>query len=757
MPLWSRPGSARGLWILFLVWSLLLGAPGRSRASRGAPDEGWDALFRSADLASGDLGGELPSGGPAPGSGGTGPGDLGGELPEQRSVAVSWKTTSEDVLQLTGEYVEYDRKAGRVLLKGQAFATLGEMKLWSEGMEVELGSGKVYATGGVRFLRPGDDIQGETLSYNYKLREGTMTEAETWRGPNRFGAARMEISPFKLVGHDAYTTACSHDPPHYKVSAARATLVPGRHLLLQQAALRSGRKRLLGFSRYKINLRPSEGGSNFYLRPGYSSSRGFTLESGYDFFFNDRDFGRIVFNPTSRTGGSGGVAFRYGHGEEAGGDLRFFRSVTRIDSGGVNASAFLDQTADSYSWSHRHKLSERTRFNSNLAVTKADVGTLGVNEELNVSASLTQKIPHYNLGLALTKRVDLDKSDYTLDDTIPVLNQSPLFTIARDSPLELGGEFRLGLRGAFGVIEERLSGQTTSREVARSEMALNLTGPGFRLGPRTNFTWNLEDRVNWYSANPDRNFWSLTLNGDTRLDQGFQLAYNYVLQRVGGTSPFASFDVLAPQQLGTIFLRQRKGTRFNATWLQLTRDLDAGKYRSGATNLFWHSREGAHTPWAFGLNLGYAFTGAQDLGDMELGTVSTNLRFGRENWVHQLITNYDKTQERLASFSVGSDFRIDEKWRMQLAANYGRGGVTGKLDRTRLALALTKDLHAWEARLRWDVEQKEAFLEFYLKHNSTKPIAIRADYDNAAGLDLRPQYGQKLSRPGPILEDLPRP
>jgi hypothetical protein len=742
-----RPGIARPGWIVLAIWAGLVCAPPQLWASGAGPTQGWDALFLSS--------GTLPEGAARPPEEAQ---DLAGELPEElSSISVSWKTTSEDVLQLTSDYVEYDRKAGRILLKGKSFATLGEMKLWAEGMEVELASGKVYATGKVRFRRPNEDISGQTLNYNYKLREGVMTKAETWMGPNRYGAESMEITPFKLVGTHAYTTACNHTPPHYKVIAERATMIPGERLVLEHASLRAGKKRLLSFSRYKVNLGKGDGGSNFYLRPGYSSSRGFTLESGYDFYFSDSEFGRVLLNPTSRSGGSGGLAFRYGHGKDAGGDLRLFRSVTRLGLGGVNSSAFLNQTADAYNWNHRQKLSNRTNFSSNLAVTKADVGTLGVNEELNYSANLTHQIPHYNLGLSLARRVDLDKGKYTLDDTIPVLNQSPRFTFARDAPLELGGEFRLGFNGAYGIIEERLSGQTQTLRVAKSELNMNLTGPALKVGNRTNLAWNFEDRINRYSANPNRNFWSTTVNGTTILNDEFQLAYNYVLQRVNGSSPFASFDFLNPQQLATLFFRQRKGTRFNATWMQLTKDLDAGKYRAAATNLFWHSPQETRTPWAFGLNLGYRFTGAQDLGDLRLSSISTNTRFGRERWRHQLITNYDKVSHRLGSFSLGSDFKIDTKWRMQVAANYGRGGVLGKLERTRLALALTRDLHAWEARLRWDVEQKQAFLEFYLKHNPTKKFALRGDYQGGTGLDLRPQIGDKSRYPGPILEDLPRP
>lgn len=719
-------------------------------ASPGTRPDPWDALFETGGLES-LRPGPRTTGAAFGGEGATG-GDLEGE-PPPGGVAASLPTTTPEVMQLTADYVEYDRKTGRVVLKGKAYSVLGDMQLWAEGMEVELGAGAVYATGTVRFMRPGDDIKGRSLTYNYKLREGEMHQADTWRGPNRFHADRMEITPFKLVGHEAFTTACDHDPPHYRVTAKRATLIPGDKLVLERAGLYKGRKRLLGFRRYKVNLKAGQGGgSNFYLKPGYSSSRGFTLESGYDFYFSDTEFGRVVFNPTSKAGGTGGLAFRYGYEQDSSGDLRLFRSVVRIQ-GGAATSAFLDQKADSYTWSHREKLSGRGLLTSNLNVSRQDVGTLGVNEELIWNGSLVQHVPEYTLQLQLNRRVDTDGDRYLFDNNVPVLNMTPRLTVSRDEAFDLGGDFRMGFRMGLGRIEERLSGQAVGQEATQTDLHLNFTGPGVTLG-RTTLAWNLEERLDWYTGNQDRQYTSLSVNGTTRLDDEFELAYNYVLQRVGGKSPFASYDLLADANVGSLFLRQRRGRRFNATWIQLSEDLDRGRFRSAASSLFWHAREGTRTPWAFGLNLGYAFTGDQKLDDIELRTASTNLRFGRDDWRHQLITNFDTRKDRLESFSLGSDFRIDDRWRVQLSTNYGRGG-DGSLDRTRLAVGITRDLHAWEARLRWDVEQQEAFLEFYLKHNSQKKIALRADFDE--GLGIRPQFGDSASRPGPILADIPRP
>lgn len=685
-------------------------------------------------------------------SGGIPPRSQAKDAGAETSVAPSWQTTGDDLLHLSADYVEYDRKSGRVVLKGSAFANKGDLRLWAKALEVSIETGAIYATEEVRFQRPEDDLEGETLSYNTKLRTGTMHGLRTWRGPNLLVADKLEIYPYKMVGHDLYTTACDHDPPHYKVHAKKGTLVPNKHMILERAQLVAGTKKILGFPRYKVNLREGQGNSNFYIRPGYSTSRGFTVDTGYDFYFSDSEFGRVVLNSTSQAGGNGGVAFRYGHGKPSGGDIRAFQNVIRIPGGG-NTSSFLDQKSESYSWSHRQALSTRTQFANQLTATKVDVGTLGENRELNWSTQLHHSIPNYNLSLTQQQRIDSDGSSFTQDDLIPELNIKPRFQITRTRPLELGNDFALRLDGAWAMIEERLSGSPTKQEVAKTEINLALTGPAIRAGSTT-FTWNLEERLNWYSGTSDRNYMGLSVNGTTPLTNGFEMAYNYVLQRVNGVSPFSTYDVLTDQNLASFFLRQRVHTGFHATWLQMTQDLDRGEFRSASSNFFYRRPQGVRTPWSLGLNLGWGFRNAKSLTDIFLQTISTNLRVARGKWAHQFITNFDAQKGQLASFSTGSDLRLGELWRLQFSTNYGRG-ANGSLERTRLALALTRDLHAWEARLRWDVEQKEAFLEFYLKHSAKTKLALRADYD--AGLGLRPQIGDRRSRPGPILDAIPRP
>lgn len=731
-----RNDRVRFLLLVGLSISLLVG---RVHAL-GADD--WEALFAPPELTSGPSSSASTSlAGPAEE----------GEPPEASAVP-SWLTTGEDVMRFTADYVEYDRKAGRVVLRGGAYADHGDIRLWAEGMELEMTPGRLYAAGEVRFLRTGDDIRGATLDYNYKLREGEMTEIQTWRGPNRVVAKRLAIAPNKLTGHDIYTTACDHDPPHYKVSARSGTLFPGEKLVLERAALVWGRKKILSFPRYKANLQ-QRSSSQFYLRPGYSTSRGFTVDASYDFYFSDHEYGRVLLNSTSEAGGGGGVAFRYGADQPNGGDLRVGHNETRVkNQDPLFASSYLDQSTESLIWTHRQEIGRRTKLNVATTATSVDSGTAAANKELNLQATLLHDLPDLSLQLQVSRRVDLDGPDYAADDQVAVLNLSPVLTLAKKTPFDLGGGFKLRSGGTLGRYAERTSGGV-QRDIDKSELSFDLSGPGLELG-RTRLQWTLQEKLAWYSEDMSRNFMGLTVNGQTPLRRGWELAYNYVLQREHGESPFAAWDNLPDQQIGSLFLRQRNGRTFNATWFEVSRDLDLGQNRRAASSFSFHSPEAARTPWGFGLNLAYSFDGERELDDMHLQTVSNNLRVGRGRWRHQLVTNYDWKQRQLASFSTGSDFVLDDIWRLQVASNYGRGG-SGDLERTRLALALTRDLHAWEAKLRWDLEQREVFLEFYLKHQTQKKLGIRADYD--FGADLHPFMGEKKSHPGPQLRDIPTP
>lgn len=715
-----------------LIGALAVAPPARADA--------WDDLFTSVGPPGMAAASTTPTTAPAPAD------------PEAGSAVASWATTTPGVMHLTADYLEYDRGTGRVVLKGGGYVVQEDLELWADGLEVEMGSGRFYAAGKVRFRRPTEDLKGESLDYSYKLREGEMTDVVTWRGPNKVVAKKIAIQPAKLEATDLYTTSCDHDPPHYKVSARRGVLYPGDALILERAALNVKGKTLLRWPRYKANLKKANN-SRFFLRPGWSQSRGFTVDSSYDFYFSDSEYGRILYNGTSDAGGSGGVAYRYGVGKDASGDVRLFHNETRVRNQNALRSNFLDQTSSSASWSHRHKLSEKSNVSFNSNYTTNDVPGLGDNEELNVGVTFDQQVPDWNLRMQVQRRIDADGSKFTLDDQQPFVNQSPVLSFQKIAPLRFGRGFEMRVDGLWGRYAERATAGPIAA-VNKGELNLRLAGPAIEAG-RTVLRWTFDEKLNWYSNGDKRDYYALTLNGQTPMGKEFEASYNYTLQRESGQTPFARLDQLADAQIVSLFLRQRKGNIFNATWLELSRDLDRGIYTRAASNLFWHSPGGVRTPWSFGLNFGYEFKGDRELSDLSLRSISTNTRFGRNNWRHQLITNYDKTTGKLASFSTGSDFRLDEKWRVQLLTNWGRGGIRGDLERNRLALALTRDLHAWEAKLRWDVEQKEVFLEFYLKHSSRRKLGLRADYD--LGLDLDPFLGERANRPGPLITEVPAP
>ena len=56
-----------------------------------------------------------------------------------------------------------------------------------------------------------------------------------------------------------------------------------------------------------------------------------------------------------------------------------------------------------------------------------------------------------------------------------------------------------------------------------------------------------------------------------------------------------------------------------------------------------------------------------------------------------------------------------------------------------------KDLHSWESRLRWDVKQKEAWIEFYLKAASRRKVSLDVDYEG--GLSVDPSTSQRVEGP----------
>jgi hypothetical protein len=125
----------------------------------------------------------------------------------------------------------------------------------------------------------------------------------------------------------------------------------------------------------------------------------------------------------------------------------------------------------------------------------------------------------------------------------------------------------------------------------------------------------------------------------------------------------------------------------------------------------------------------YKFNNPADLSSIGLSSIAANLQVSKpDRWAHSFITNYTEQFGRLESIATGSDFLLGETIRAEIASNLAYNSYLSKFDFTKLNLGITKDLGAWEARVKWNTIQKEVYLEFYLKFAAKKRLQVGVNY-----------------------------
>ena len=632
-------------------------------------------------------------------------------------------------MRVKGDFVEINNDENVVIVKGDAYIEYGEMKLWADSIQGHLKWNEVQAQGNVRFWRNQERIEGHMLVYNYRSRRGRISELRTKRGVNYIKAERMKIEPYQMRAWNVKATTCEQNPPHYYVKAKEMLLYPKDRMILHGVSLVMGGKTRFRFPKYEINMKTGQQANRLYVSPGYSASKGFTLKSAYSFYFSPKVRGRAYFHPSQRGDHKAGVDVHYDPNKHSSGKFSYrnYRSST------------LDQSETRINLSHREKFSKTTQMRVNAQMTSLDRSGQAADSELNIDVELKKQLKDWDLTLDFDRRIDLDGDRYSNDNVIQSLDATPRLRFKQRTPHPFFGSHDLSLllEGSIERIKEQSTEGTT--ESMKEELLLRFRPKPIKIGDFSRWTWNFRDRISLYSGHENRNVFGLNLSTRENYDKNWSTSMTYSLQRVKGSTPFSTYDLLEDQNRGTWYLRYNRPERLSATVFQTSFDFESGLFSSASSNLVFRNPSSDAIRWSAGFTANYDLgDNRETLSDLKVANLSSNLRIERpKTWRHSLIGNYDVQARRLSSITAMSDFLLTPTIRFQTNTNMSYDPGDSSLDVTRLNVALVKDYHCWEGRLRWDVEQEEAFLEFYLKHAAAKKLSIGVDYQG--DLDVDPE------------------
>jgi lipopolysaccharide assembly outer membrane protein LptD (OstA) len=188
-----------------------------------------------------------------------------------RSLVALWfppaalsAASPSDTAAVDADLVVLDLDRDLIQAEGNAALSYHDLRLHSDHLTANQGTGDVEATGALSLVQAGRRLQGELLQYNVRTDRGVLTNARVDEQGIVIKGARIELSPQSLVAHDAQFTTCDLPEPHYLFTAGLISLTaersePGKppqsgRLTLTRAHLTYHHRRLFALPSYSVSV-----------------------------------------------------------------------------------------------------------------------------------------------------------------------------------------------------------------------------------------------------------------------------------------------------------------------------------------------------------------------------------------------------------------------------------------------------------------------------------------------------------------------
>lgn len=202
--------------------------------------------------------------------------------------AIQAQETAIGGYALTPEgYLNYDTHTGDLVGMNGVVVTNRDTLLAADSVRVNLLTGAAEAVGHVRIQSQNLTWVGEQISYNFNTRQMETENFRTGKPP-LFAEGKSlhgDVTNHTYSATNGYITTDDVAKPAQQIRARSITIVPGKYFRARNAVVYLGDVPVFYFPYYSRRLdRPS---NHFVFTPGYRSSFGPFVLSGYNWLLND--------------------------------------------------------------------------------------------------------------------------------------------------------------------------------------------------------------------------------------------------------------------------------------------------------------------------------------------------------------------------------------------------------------------------------------------------------------------------------------
>ncbi|MBP6963675.1 MAG: LPS-assembly protein LptD [Armatimonadetes bacterium] len=536
-------------------------------------------------------------------------------------------------------------------------------------------------------------------------------------------------------------TTCDREHPHYCIAARTLEIYPDSRIVARGVSFMVMDRELFSIGSFVIPIRGMK--SSILPQLGSSAEEGMFLKTSYAYAATERVQGFLKLDLMSRRGigvgadqtyswsGASGLFNVYFLRDQELGANNFSGSVQhRQQVGDVNVSLSGDYRSNSYlyypSSTYRNyrvalnrtvgtgstALSYQSNVVSGLGDTTTGLASLrhtqeftpdfsgrismdmrsyrssyfdGTDRELETELEFSNRGASFDSTLLITKRHDLDGSDYTGDDFYSSLDRMPELTLETDTyrlmdnpPLDLP----LRLKFAYGRYYERPSGEDHGRFMLQADLMNKV----FPIGEKTDLSMAAGFRQTVYESDMAQHVIRTRALLTTRYNEFTTSRITHSYQRPSGYTPFR-FDYSGRYNYlrGVWDYQDQQRLRWSvSTGYDLERDSRPWQDLTLRLTATPSARFGGSLSTGYDLNAG------------GWRTLISRIRYANpDRFSVDVGSRYNLPQGGFDALRGRLALKIGSKWSADAIVSWN--GYSDDFDYT--AFRITRDLHCWEASL----------------------------------------------------------
>lgn len=182
------------------------------------------------------------------------------------------KSTAPIVIEADQLY--FNDASGDLFAEGNVHIEKGQDVLAASKLNGNTKIGEVWSEGQAALSRPGMNVIGQSLRYNYQRQTGKLGQVKGTVDRYLVSSKSITVNPEHSEISGASLTTCPANVPDYHISATRVEIWPGDKMVAYNAKFWIKNTVIFSLPKYQTSLKQTAGGKSSFPRLSYSTATG---------------------------------------------------------------------------------------------------------------------------------------------------------------------------------------------------------------------------------------------------------------------------------------------------------------------------------------------------------------------------------------------------------------------------------------------------------------------------------------------------